>query len=112
MDKLSKAKIDNFKQKYEFCNLVVKNLTKEIKDKNLFDIFRPYGEIKTARIATEGIMKDKLDEQGNIIDKEFALREKGYMTSLVLTVGYSSTDDFNAKLPKSRLPEEKVFTEV
>ena len=47
-----------------------------------------------------------------IIDEKFNLREKGYMTSMIVTVGYSSEDDFNAKLPKSRLPEEKIFTEV
>ena len=47
-----------------------------------------------------------------IIDKEFNLREKGYMASVIVTVGYSSEDDFNAALPKSRLPEEKVFTEI
>lgn len=47
-----------------------------------------------------------------IIDKEFNLEEKGLKTSVIVTVGYSSEEDFNAKLPKSRLPEEKVFTEV
>lgn len=47
-----------------------------------------------------------------IIDEKFNLREKGYMTSMIVTVGYSSEEDFNAKLPKSRLSEEKVFTEV
>ena len=47
-----------------------------------------------------------------IIDEKFNLREKGYMTSVIVTVGYSSEDDFNAKLPKSRLSEEKIFTEI
>ena len=47
-----------------------------------------------------------------IIDEEFSLREKGYMASVIVTVGYGADNDFNAKLPKSRLPEEKVFTEV
>lgn len=48
----------------------------------------------------------------HIIDEEFNLKEKSFKTSVIVTVGYSSEDDFNAKLPKSRLPEEKVFTEV
>jgi RNA recognition motif-containing protein len=78
MEKLLKAKKENFKQKYEFCNLVVKSLPKEIKDKNLFEIFKAYGEIKTARVATEGVMKDKIDEQGNILDKEFVYESKGF----------------------------------
>ena len=78
MEKLSKAKKDDFKQKYEGCNLVVKNLTKEIKDKCLYQMFRSYGDIKTARIATEGVMKDKMDDNGNIIDKEFIYESKGF----------------------------------
>lgn len=78
MEKLSKAKNEKFKEKYEGCNLVVKNLIKEIKDKNLYDLFRPFGEIKTARIATEGVMRDKKDENGNIIDKEFVYESKGF----------------------------------
>lgn len=48
----------------------------------------------------------------HIIDTEFNLAEKGLKTSVIVTAGYSSEDDFNAKLPKSRLPEEKIFTEV
>jgi nitroreductase/dihydropteridine reductase len=48
----------------------------------------------------------------NIIDNEFNLKEKGFRTSVIVTVGYNSEDDFNASLPKSRLPEEKIFTEI
>ncbi|MFC4892915.1 oxygen-insensitive NAD(P)H nitroreductase [Pseudofrancisella aestuarii] len=48
----------------------------------------------------------------HIIDEEFNLKEKGFSASVVVTAGYSSEDDFNAKLPKSRLPEEKIFTEI
>ncbi|API86046.1 oxygen-insensitive NAD(P)H nitroreductase [Francisella uliginis] len=48
----------------------------------------------------------------HIVDHEFNLEEKGLKTSVIVTVGYSSEDDFNAKLPKSRLPEEKIFTEI
>ena len=41
-----------------------------------------------------------------------SLREQG-MTSVVLAaLGYRSPDDFNAKLPKSRLPAEKVISEL
>ncbi|ALK94078.1 NAD(P)H nitroreductase [Francisella tularensis subsp. holarctica] len=38
----------------------------------------------------------------HIIDTEFNLAEKGLKTSVIVTAGYSSEDDFNAKLPKSR----------
>lgn len=78
LEKLSRAKKEVFKAKYEGCNLVVKNLPKEITDKNLFDIFRQYGDIKTARISTEGIMKETKDSNGNVIDKEFIYESKGF----------------------------------
>lgn len=47
------------------------------------------------------------------IDEEFGLREKGYTSVAVVTVGYSHPEeDYNAKLPKSRLPEDYIITEV
>lgn len=47
-----------------------------------------------------------------VLDEELGLRAKG-MTSVVLVgLGYHSGEDFNAKLPKSRLPRESVFTEL
>ena len=47
-----------------------------------------------------------------VLNDELGLREKG-LTSVVLTaLGYHSPDDFNAKLPKSRLPAESVITEL
>lgn len=47
-----------------------------------------------------------------ILNEELGLREKG-MTSLVLAaLGYRSPDDFNAKLPKSRLSAEMVISEM
>lgn len=51
----------------------------------------------------EGFDKEKLDEA-------LGLRERG-LTSVVLTaLGYRSAEDFNAKLPKSRIDEACVFT--
>jgi len=58
--------------------LVVKNLPKEITDKNLFSIFRQFGEIKTARVSTEGMMKEIKNSNGNVIDKEFVYESKGF----------------------------------
>ena len=47
-----------------------------------------------------------------ILDEELGLRDKG-MTSVVLAaLGYRSQDDFNAKLPKSRLPAGEVISEL
>ncbi|ENX33676.1 hypothetical protein F889_02339 [Acinetobacter colistiniresistens] len=47
-----------------------------------------------------------------LINKEFGLAEKGLKASVVVALGYRSETDFNAKLPKSRLPDEVVFTRL
>lgn len=48
----------------------------------------------------------------NTIDQEFGLTEKGLKASVIVALGYRSEQDFNAILPKSRLPEEVVFTRL
>ncbi|WP_278492718.1 oxygen-insensitive NAD(P)H nitroreductase [Acinetobacter gyllenbergii] len=47
-----------------------------------------------------------------LIDQEFGLTGKGLKASVVVALGYRSETDFNAKLPKSRLPDEVVFTRL
>lgn len=44
------------------------------------------------------------------LDEELGLREKGLSSLVVVSLGYRSETDFNAKLPKSRLAAESVFT--
>lgn len=46
------------------------------------------------------------------LNKEFKLTEKGLKASVIVSLGYRSDSDFNAKLPKSRLPDEVVFTRL
>ena len=46
------------------------------------------------------------------LDEEFDLREKGYTTLAVVSLGYRKDSDFNAKLPKSRFPEETIITQL
>ena len=47
------------------------------------------------------------------LDKEFGLREKGFSSICVVPLGYSDAEnDFNALLPKSRLPYSDILTEV
>lgn len=45
-----------------------------------------------------------------ILDKEFNLTEQGYMSLVIVTLGYRADDDAYAKLPKSRLSKEDLFT--
>ncbi len=48
-----------------------------------------------------------------ILDEEFDLKAQGYYTSLVVVpVGHHSVEDFNATLPKSRLPQSTTITEI
>ena len=44
------------------------------------------------------------------LDAELGLREKGFTSLVIVSLGYRSETDFNAKLPKSRLSAETVFT--
>lgn len=48
----------------------------------------------------------------DLINQEFELAEKGLIPSVLLTLGYRSEADFNAKLPKSRLNKEEIFTRL
>lgn len=51
----------------------------------------------------EGFISEKMDELLN-------LQEQGLKSIFVMTLGYHNQDDFNAQLPKSRLPKEQIFT--
>ena len=48
----------------------------------------------------------------DVLDAEFGLKEKGFTSLVVVPVGHHSVEDFNKSLPKSRLPEETVVTEI
>ena len=78
IDKLKKEIHDSMKAKYDGANLIVKNLPKEIDDKMLHSIFIKYGPISSAKVDTQGVMKNIKDDQGNIIDKKFVYESKGF----------------------------------
>ena len=46
------------------------------------------------------------------LDEVLGLTEKGYRASVLVALGYHAEEDFNANLPKSRLPQEVIFTEL
>jgi nitroreductase/dihydropteridine reductase len=46
------------------------------------------------------------------LDLELGLRERGLTSVVLAAFGRRSDQDFNARLPKSRLPREQVFTFV
>ena len=45
----------------------------------------------------------------DVLNEEFGLKEKGLRSSVIVSLGYRSENDFNAKLPKSRLPDEVIL---
>lgn len=47
-----------------------------------------------------------------LLDKEFNLLEKGYTSSIVVSIGYAKQSDFNKSLPKSRLSKEDIITKI
>jgi len=48
----------------------------------------------------------------NILDEEFKLREKGFTAFAVVGVGYHKETDFNATMPKSRLPKDVIIEHI
>ncbi|MEA1989928.1 MAG: oxygen-insensitive NAD(P)H nitroreductase [Pseudomonadota bacterium] len=45
-----------------------------------------------------------------VLNQEFDLASQGLIAVAVVALGYQAEDDFNAQLPKSRLPEDELFT--
>lgn len=46
------------------------------------------------------------------LNSELALAKKGLQAQVVVAIGQRAPDDFNAVLPKSRLPEAEIITEI
>ena len=65
-------------------------------------------------VSTMGIAATRMEGiDTQVLDEEFGLREKGYAALVVVALGYSDPEkDYNAKLPKSRLPCSDILTEV
>lgn len=47
-----------------------------------------------------------------VLDEEFGLREKGFTSAIVVAIGYGAKEDFNAAIPKSRLPKDTIITRI
>jgi nitroreductase/dihydropteridine reductase len=47
-----------------------------------------------------------------LLDQVLGLRERGLTSAVIVALGYRSDEDFNAKLPKSRLAAESVITRL
>jgi nitroreductase/dihydropteridine reductase len=46
------------------------------------------------------------------LDRELGLREQGFVSNVLVCLGYHGESDFNVKLNKSRFPAEALFTDI
>lgn len=66
-------------------------------------------------LAAAGLEIDACPMEGfnrKILDEELGLAARGLTGIVLVSLGYRSDGDFNARLPKSRLPEDAVFSEI
>ncbi len=61
-----------------------------------------------ASLGIDAVPMEGIDAK--ILDEEFGLREKGFTAIVMVALGYRAEDDFNSKLPKSRLSKEEIIT--
>lgn len=90
IERLAQAKKNNLKIKYAGANLIVKNLPKELNEKELYAIFSNYGKVKSVKIVTEGKYNEKKDSNGIVIDKEYIYESKGFGYVLFIDVESAS----------------------
>lgn len=46
------------------------------------------------------------------LTEALALDKKGFVPTVIVSLGYGADDDFNANTPKSRLPQQSIITEI
>ncbi|WP_318513680.1 nitroreductase family protein [Photobacterium leiognathi] len=63
-----------------------------------------------ARLKIDSTPLEGIDVQ--LVEKEFRQELEGFSCPVALAIGYHDESDFNAKLPKSRLPAEKVIKKI
>ncbi|WP_214766085.1 MULTISPECIES: oxygen-insensitive NAD(P)H nitroreductase [unclassified Exiguobacterium] len=62
-----------------------------------------------ADLGIDAVPMEGLDMK--VLDEEFNLREQGFTSSVVVSLGYRAASDFNASLPKSRLEQSEIIEE-
>jgi len=70
---------------------------------NMGTILLGAGVLGIDAVPIEGVDLD-------VMNQEFDLASQGLTAVAVVALGYQAADDANAKLPKSRLPEDAIFT--
>ncbi|WP_028111834.1 oxygen-insensitive NAD(P)H-dependent nitroreductase NfsB [Ferrimonas kyonanensis] len=72
-----------------------------------------YLNMGTVLLGAAALGVDALPIEGvdtKVLNQELGLLEQGYSAVAMVALGYRNDSDFNAELPKSRLPETEIFT--
>ncbi|WP_027820469.1 oxygen-insensitive NAD(P)H-dependent nitroreductase NfsB [Paraburkholderia bannensis] len=91
------------------------NLHRERDDLSAWMEKQAYLALGTLLIGASTLEIDACPMEGfdaKALDEELGLAARGLTAIVVVGLGYRSADDFNAKLPKSRLTTEAVFTDL
>ncbi|MCP1574273.1 dihydropteridine reductase [Herbaspirillum rubrisubalbicans] len=87
----------------------------ELKDAQHWMEKQVYLALGTLLLGAAELEVDAVPMEGfnaKVLDEELGLREQGFTSVVLVGLGYSGADDFNAKLPKSRLAAETIFTDL
>ena len=85
----------------------------ELKDEDEWIARQVYIALGTLLLGAGSLHIDACPMEGfdaQLLDAELGLAERGLTSTVLVALGYRSGDDFNAKLPKSRLTEAALFT--
>lgn len=85
----------------------------ELKDTESWMAKQVYLNIGTILLGAATLGVDAVPIEGidaSILNDEFNLTEQDYTAVAIVALGYHHSEDFNATLPKSRLPEDEIFT--
>ncbi|MGH5694971.1 TetR family transcriptional regulator [Klebsiella pneumoniae] len=88
---------------------------KELKDDDQWMAKQVYLNVGNFLLGVAAMGLDAVPIEGvdfAILDEEFDLKAQGYTSLVVVRVGHHSVEDFNATLPKSRLPQSTTITEI
>lgn len=66
--------------------------------------------LATAALGFDSVAMEGVDTK--VLDAEFGLREKGFVSSIVVAIGKHADNDFNATTPKSRLSTEELIEQI
>lgn len=89
------------------------NLHRELDDTQHWMEKQVYIALGTLLLGAAALEIDATPIEGfdrAVLDDVLRLRQLGLTAVVMTALGYHSADDFNAELPKSRLPADEIFT--